>query len=78
MDELCYKMTKADEFVLKTKARASAQKMIDFQNNLLEKEQNKKCRQKNGGIDKANFYHQPLEICKTPSSRSRKVKARGL
>ena len=39
MQEICYKMIKDDEFVLKTKARASAQKMLDFQNNLLKNEQ---------------------------------------
>jgi len=40
IQEICDKMTKTDEFVLKTKARASAQKMFDFQNDLLKKEQN--------------------------------------
>lgn len=39
--ELSYKLTKDDDFKLKTKVRDSAQKMFDFQNDLFKKEENK-------------------------------------
>lgn len=41
IEGLSYKMTKDNDFILKTKARESAQKMFDFQTDLLKKEQNK-------------------------------------
>ncbi|MBU8902260.1 MAG: hypothetical protein KOO69_05940 [Victivallales bacterium] len=40
MQKICYKMTKADEFVLKTKARVAGEKMFNLQNKLLKQEQN--------------------------------------